>query len=443
MKIQEFSFENFRSFKEMQTLNLAASKKKSKYQKLNKNNVIQGENNENVSFLKSKAIYGANASGKSNVIKAMIAFCRIVEYSVKEEMILKNFIDSFKLSTETEEEPTFFQMIFWDKEVKYRYGFTATSEVIVSEWLYGKPGDREQVYFIREGNKIVSLNKTNFAEGNTMINLVNELEDDSAIFRSNSLLLTTLSSFGFGKLSKQLVSSISSILFINGLGQSGLRKQVNEALDDAVKKDFILKLLKLGDVGLQDVRAYDYKKEILPNELSDEDKETFLSNPYNKKILVSVKNKYNKENLTEPEFFHFDFDESEGTKKLLDWSPWIMDALLKEKTIVIDEFDARFHPLLTMKLVMLFNSMVNKGSQLIFCAHDTNLLSSDLMRRDQIDFVEKDKYEASYLYSLAEIKDVRKEDSFEKDYLQGKYGALPFLGDFETIIENQSYAQED
>ena len=109
-------------------------------------------------------------------------------------------------------------------------------------------------------------------------------------------------------------------------------------------------------------------------------------------------------------------------------------------TLIIDEFDSRFHPLLTKKIVELFNSESNKNSQLIFTTHDTNLLSSEILRRDQIDFVEKDKYGASHLYTLVEIKGVRNNASFEKDYIQGKYGAIPFLGNFSSLL-NFDYAE--
>ena len=123
-------------------------------------------------------------------------------------------------------------------------------------------------------------------------------------------------------------------------------------------------------------------------------------------------------------------NESEGTQKLFELSPYIYDAIREQEVIVVDEFDARFHPLLTRKIVELFNSTENQGAQLIFTTHDTNLLSSNLLRRDQIEFVEKDRFGASHLYSLVEFKGIRKTASFEKDYIQGKYGAIPFLGDF-------------
>lgn len=148
MKLQEFSFGNFRSFKDINTLNLSAAKIKSKFESIDEYNVIKGRNKEKVSFLKSKAIYGANASGKSNVIKALVTFFRIIRNSVKDDNVL-NMVDSFRLSTETENEPSFFQIIFWDNNVKYRYGFELDDENIFSEWLYGKPRERELCYFIR------------------------------------------------------------------------------------------------------------------------------------------------------------------------------------------------------------------------------------------------------------------------------------------------------
>jgi len=98
--------------------------------------------------------------------------------------------------------------------------------------------------------------------------------------------------------------------------------------------------------------------------------------------------------------------------------------------------------LLTKKIVELFNSDENHKSQLIFTTHDTNLLSSEILRRDQIDFVEKDKYGASHLYTLVEIKGIRNNASFEKDYIQGKYGAIPFLGNFSSLL-NFDYAEKN
>lgn len=439
MKIQEFSFGNFKSFKDIQTLNLSAAKIKSKKKSIDRNNVIEGNNNEDVSFLKSKAIYGANASGKSNIIKAFVSFIRIVKTSVKDEKVL-NFTEPFRLSTETENEPTFFQIIFWYKNTKYRYGFEADAENITAEWLYGKPKDRELPFFIRDNQEIIELDKTNYSEGNKLLSLLDDDSDENEIFRNNSLFLSTLATFGFGKLSKQLIDSFASIFVISGLGDQVMYKYAGDSLNDDKKKKYILDFLKYGDIGIEDVNAIEISSDDLPKDVDEEIRRDFDSNK-KRKLLVSTRKKFDKNLVSnETESFLFDDHESEGTQKLFELSPFIYDALKNKRPIVIDEFDARFHPLLTRRILELFNSNENNGSQLIFTTHDTNLLSSDLLRRDQIEFVEKDKYGASHLYSLVQFKGIRNTASFEKDYIQGKYGAIPFLGDFSKLINTEEDA---
>lgn len=427
MRLQEFSFGNFRSFKEINTLNLATAKIKSNPANIDVNNIITDDNSEQVSFLKSKAIYGANASGKSNIVKAFVAFFHIIKDSVKDDTVLQQHIDTFRLSTVTENEPSFFQIIFWDNHVKYRYGFELTDKQIVAEWLYGKPREREQCYFIRDGEEIIELDRTNFSEGDKLRSLLSDDETEgNEVFRDNSLFLSTLASFGFAKLAKRLIDSITSIDVINGLGHIGMHAYAGEALNNENKKKYILDFLRYGDIGIDDLASIEISPDDLPESLNNGEK---------RKMVVSSRKKFDKNNkFTEEEHFSFGAQESEGTQKLFELSPFIYQALIEQKTIIIDEFDARFHPLLTRKIIELFNSPENKGAQLIFITHDTNLLSADLLRRDQIEFVEKDKYGASHLYSLVEFKGIRNNASFEKDYIRGKYGAIPFLGDFTKIL---------
>jgi len=440
MKLQEFSFGNFKSFKDIQTLNLSSAKIKSKNSKIDNHNVIKGNNLEKTSFLKTKAIYGANASGKSNIIKALVTFIRIIRTSVKDEDIIGDRIDPFRLSTETENQPSFFQMIFWHKNIKYRYGFESNDKSIIAEWLYGKPGDRELPFFIRENQEIIELDKTNYSEGHKLISLLDDDSEDNDIFRHNSLFLSTLATFGFGKLSKQLIESIASITVISGLGHQGMYHYAGDSLKNKKKKDFILNFLKYGDIGIDDVDSVEIKANDLPEDIDDDIKEEFEKNK-KRKLLISSRKKFDKNLIsTETESFLFGRSESEGTKKLFELSPFIYDALKDKEVIVIDEFDARFHPLLTKKILELFNSENNSGSQFIFTTHDTNLLSSNLLRRDQIEFVEKDKYGASHLYSLTQFKGIRNTASFEKDYIQGKYGAIPFLGDFSKLLNSKEDA---
>ena len=159
--LQDFSFGNFRSFKEIQTLSLfKAQLTSAKDMALEPTHTF---NHKGSAFLKTKAIYGANASGKSNVVKALDTFLKIVSDSVKDSKVL-SLMNSF-VSTETINQSAFFQMIFWIDEVRYRYGFEVKKGEITSEWLYGKEGKQELCYFIREDHAITEIDKTNFAEG--------------------------------------------------------------------------------------------------------------------------------------------------------------------------------------------------------------------------------------------------------------------------------------
>lgn len=434
--IEEFNFGNFWSFKEQQTLNMTASKIKSNNQILDSKNIIEIE--DKLPLIKSKAIYGANASGKSNVIKALVSFIRIISTSVKDDNVL-GILESFRLSTESFKEPTFFQLVFRIKNVRYRYGFEADEKSIKSEWLFYTPKKREQTLFIREGQEIIEVNNKHFEEGNKFISLLDFDDDENTIFRDNSLFLTTLSSFGFGKMSKLIVKSISSIMVINGLGHSDMYSTAGDALENSEKKDFILKFLKNADTGINDIENLEITRENLPEDLDYDVKNDFKKG----NIVISSRSLYDNNNKKINEIpFSLRIEESEGTIKMFELSPFIYSALKEGRTLVIDEFDSRFHPLLTKKIVELFNSEANNNSQLIFTTHDTNLLSSEILRRDQIDFVEKDKFGASHLYTLVEIKGVRNNASFEKDYIQGKYGAIPFLGNFSTLL-NFDYAEEN
>lgn len=442
MIIQEFSFGNFRSFKDIQTLNMATAKIKSKQESIDINNVIKSNKDKNVSFLKSKAIYGANASGKSNIIKAFITFIRIVRQSVKDETIL-NLVEPFKLSTETENSPSFFQLIFWIDNTRFRYGFELDDKKIYAEWLYAKPRERELPFFIRDKQEIIEIDKTNFSEGDKLVSLFEDKHSENEIFRTNSLFLSTISSLGFGKLSKQLVDNIASIFVINGLGHSGLFQYAGHSLTDDKRKKYIIDFLKYGDTGIENIDTFDVPNDSISNN-PEQGNNTDTEKDKTNKLIVSTRKKYD-ENLKseDDETFPFKMIESEGTLKLFELSPFIFEALKENRPLIIDEFDARLHPLLTKKIIELFNSKQNLNSQLIFITHDTNLLSADFLRRDQIEFVEKDKYGASHLYSLTQFKGIRNTASFEKDYINGKYGAIPFLGDFNKLLNFKNDAKEN
>ncbi|HUM52705.1 MAG TPA: ATP-binding protein [Chitinophagales bacterium] len=425
--IVEFSVKNFKSIKDMQTLNMTAASIISKYKEIDKKNTLQIS--DKLSLLKCKAIYGANASGKSNILNALSTFIAITHTSVKDNNTLEK-LSSFRLSTETENEPTFFQLTFIVDNILYRYGFEANNKKIFSEWLFGCPGKKEVPFFTREEGQI-DVNKTQFKEGAKIMNLYKS--DGNDIARENSLFLTTVSALN-GKISKELINNISAIGVIPGLSVKFMRDYAKDSLKDQKLKLLITDLLKIADTGIGNITRIEFTKEDLPKDAPSELIEA-LEEGKSHTIIVTEHKKFDAKQKDVKSIFFALSDESEGSNKMFELSPFILDAIRHKRVLVIDEFDARFHPLLTKRLVEFFNSDANEGAQFIFATHDTNLLNAKLLRRDQICFVEKDKYGASHLYDLVSFKGIRNDASLEKDYIAGKYGAIPFIGDFKSIIE--------
>lgn len=434
----EFSVANFRSFKTLQTLSLQAANivSKTTNKEVDENNVITLS--PKLKLLKSKAIYGANASGKSNLIKAFFTFIMLVRHSVKDEEALKQLIKIFQLNVENEQEPTFFQLIFTakneeNKEVIYRYGFEVKDNKILTEWLFGTPNRVEVPFFVRDEMN-VEVNERFFKDAKKFENLAKK--GDTEIFRTNSLFVGAVSAMG-SKTAKYIIETISKMNILSGLNDTRLRELIGQKMreDDKSAKEEILQLLKAADLGIEDIGIMESENEELPNELPDELKELLKRGTIKKQSsFFSVRHKYDKLNTKIDEVVgKFDEWESEGTKKLFELSPFLITTLKEGRVLVIDEFDARLHPLFTKKIIQLFNSNKTNpnNAQLIFVTHDASLLKANLLRRDQICFVEKDKYGSSTLTTLVEFKGTRNDASYEKEYLQGSYGAVPFLNNFE------------
>lgn len=427
--ILEFSIGNFRSIKDIQHISFVAANIVSKSKEVDENNTFQAT--EKHRLLRSKVIYGANASGKSNFVRGLDTFFGIIKLSVKNENIL-NIVEPFLLSTETEYKPTFFQLFFILEGVVYRYGFESTDKEITSEWLFGSPKSREVTYFIRD-NQNLEVNSKYFKEGHRFHGLINE---SNPIFRKNSLFLTALAAFN-GEISQKITNYFLRINIMSGLEDKDIRPLTDDLISKSeIFKQQVVEMLKKADIGI---------KGLLPvnNTVSGEQGKNGLDEQsYDKKDvhILTFHSKYD-ENLKPLEKlvpFSLDIHESEGSRKMYEMAPSILMFLEHGGFLVIDEFDARLHPRLSKKIIELFNSPKTnpKNAQLLVVTHDTNLLSAQLFRRDQICFVEKDKYEASHIYTLAEFKGVRNDASFEKDYLDGRYGAVPFLNGFSSIFEN-------
>jgi len=404
----EFSAGNFLSFRDIQTLHLQAAKIRSRFEEVDKENTFPIE--EGLSLLKSKAIFGANASGKSNVIRALVAMLTIIRDGLKDEEVLPRFITPFWFLEENLRQPSFFQIVFILEGIQYRYGFEASSDRIRSEWLFGKPlqekNVRERYYFTREGMEL-TINENHFKEGV-------RLQDNAPLFRENSLFLTVSAAFN-GELALKLFTFFrSSISVVSGLeDEPFLSKEALKAMAGKSFADKATRLLQAIDPGIQKLERSEEKIFVFRKRFASDGKSMDLA-----PILLELW-------------------EAEGTKKLFYLSPILFSVLEKGAVLLIDELDARMHPKLTEKVVQLFHSKETNphNAQLIFVTHDSNLLDARLLRRDQISFAKKDSHGATELYSLVEYKGVRNDASYEKDYLLGKYEAVPEnLNVFEEVF---------
>lgn len=415
----KFSVGNFRSFKEIVSLDLESKK----IDKLDENTF----NIKNKNLIKSSVIYGANASGKSNLINAFSFMKNFMVHSSKDTQIIEEIpIEVFRLNKSTINKPAFFEIVFFVDEIEYRYGFELDNNKIHSEWLFYKPNSRETKLFTRS-NQDFDLSNI-FKEGKILTDKT----------RTNALFLSVNAQFN-GKYSQKIISALKKINIINGFERAGFSGFTIRQLEENKMKSKILNLLKFADLGIKDINIE--KNELDIKKLSSIFPEGILKKLPTKNLFdIKIKTSHNvfDENYKMISDINFDFEtnESEGTKKFFDLAGPVLDTLENGKTLIVDELEANLHPLLLQIIIKLFNSsLINKKkAQLIFITHDINILSNKFFNREQIWFIEKNKYGESKLYSLLDIKDTRKDSLFFKDYLLGKYGAIPNIGNTSQIL---------
>ncbi len=422
----EFTIGNFLSIKAKKTLSLEATSIKEHFD----TNVVKLERFQ---LLRGAVIYGANAGGKSNLIKAMSTMRRIVKQSFDASSTDELGITPFLLSTETSNKPSFFEILFLIGTVRYRYGFEVDNTSVKSEWLFESKIKSEKPLFIREGDGIdVS---PSFKEAK-------DLEEKT---RDNALFLSVLDQFN-GTTAKSIMKWFSNFITISGLSHERYKNVTFKMLEDENTKPQLLDFYKKLDLGFDeiDLEKTPFDTKDFAKLFNEEFTKQYLSDIEGKsKIdIKTIHKKYNNENeVIGFEKFDMRKQESSGTNKVFNISGPVFDVLKDGGVLIIDELDASLHPLMTLMITKLFNSSeFNKtNAQLIFATHDTNLFEYGHYRRDQIYFVEKDVYGASDLYSLVEYKEdggkkIRKDRSFEKDYIQGRYGAIPFIGNLHKLL---------
>ncbi len=405
-----FSFKNFKSFKNENCLDMeATSLKEHEY------NVAKTENGE---YLKVSAIYGANASGKTNVLQAFDYMKKRILVSddskknspIDEENIYSFMINNAPIALEVE--------ILAKNNKIYKYGFEVLKDTIISEWLFEKRVNKFYAIFERENNNVsMRPNKisdlVNIDERTLFLNIYSKIDRNNEDFSNvydwfvNSMYLD-LGNPNFER-------------FINN------RVSLKILSDENYKKE-LLKFIKTFDSGIEGIRT-------TPDSI-----EAVKSN--NGIIDIEVLHRGENGELKALPFYL----ESNGTRKMFHLFDFFMDALKNGMVLFVDELDAKLHPLLTRYIINLFhNSQTNIGNgQLIYSTHDTVNLNKETFRRDEIWFAEKDKDGISEIYALSDYileddknagKKVRNDATYNKDYLTGRYGAIPVLEEFDIIHE--------
>jgi AAA15 family ATPase/GTPase len=426
----EYKVKNFKSFKNEIVLSMVADSNR----ELSDTNLFQ---NDNMNLLKSAAVFGANASGKSNLIESFSFFYKLFLVNVDINGILSN-LPYFKLDTGSQNKPISYEISFFLNGKRHRYGIEIDSKGICSEWLYFVPKRQEACYFERKRNEIVRIG-TYFEDKKAL----DYIKPDTVRPFLFTLAQDSIKEFDWAK---NIINYLDSYIHLSFLPERFLKSMTEkEILEDSDKKiiakEEILSFLKDADICIEDISVIQKKPDeddiyrhfiefmkqkgadIEPDEL-----ETYMHhNKYDEK--------YNKVGI---EKFPIEV-ESRGTVKLFALIHPLFLVLKGGGVLLIDEIDSSLHPLLCERIIRLFNNSKTNphNAQLIFTTHNTLLMNPKLLRRDQIYFIEKNEYGESSIYSLYDIDlDIRSNFNYLNNYLAGRFGAIPYLGEFDLNIKN-------
>lgn len=430
----EFSVENYRSIKEEQILSMVKSKA---YKELKQNTFTPNAPNT-PDLLKTAVIYGANAAGKSNILRALFAMQYILKNSFKKQPDENIATEPFLFDHIARVEPTTFSITLvlnlGDEEkqqpTRVQYGFSLDKKQVYEEWLSLYPKGREQAWFHRIYDDETETYE--WAKESAMFKGQKTIWKENT--RKDQLFLSTAVHLNSEQL-KPIYEAIVSQLAVIPVDRISSHFTEKLCKDEKLKNIF-LQFLQQSDIDVTDIKLKNTKV----------DTESF---EFPKEMPQSIREKVVKDltenGLLQVYFVHQDNlggeveialeDESDGTQKLFEFIGPIFETMLKGEVLIIDEFNKSLHPDLLRHLVKLFNSTYNKNNgQLIFTTHETAVLRKNLLRRDQIWLCEKDQQQATTLAPLSEFKALNRED-LEESYLHGRYGAKPVLNDF-SFIEN-------
>lgn len=429
-----FRFKNFRSIREEQTLSLIATKTRTD----ERSESLIETPFEDLKLLRCNAIYGANASGKSNVLDAFAAFRRIVSdswRSWKPNGPIPEF-DPFLLDETSRDAQTEFELTFLLNSEIYRYGFRFDERDIHEEILVNATGN-DRILFHRSSElPSVRFPNRNFAK---TLNERRHLESIERDVRPNSLFLSAAAQKAHPLLSSIYAYLSDSFKAMHWKNMSGRQQYTAEMCSNASFRGQLLAMVRFADTGISDL-------EVSRRDFPDSEKKAL--NAVMAALKESDPEKYSGVSVDAPEFpsipevrmAHLGANnqrylleqskESDGTQAYFSALGPILNSLNAGTVLLVDELESSLHPMLARELVRIFNSpeLNRNGAQFIFTTHNTNLLDLDLLRRDQIWFTEKNREGATRLYPLTDYRP-RTNQNIEAGYLGGRFGAIPFLDD--------------
>jgi AAA15 family ATPase/GTPase len=412
----EFRVKNFRSLRSEQVLSLVASKDEDLADSNTKLTGLKAVPR----LLKSAVIYGANASGKSNLIKALQYMRGMVMQSATRPPNQIFAVQPFRLDAESGNHPTEFEVTFILEGVRHQYGFSMTQQRIMAEHLLVYKASKPQRWFERRFDETAGKDVYEFSTG-----LKGSKNVWEGATRPNALFLSMAVQLNSEALRPVFDWFVSRLVIFNEQSQLGSEFSI-QMLKQPDGNMQIRNFLGAADISIADIRVETRK---VPGQTMRVD---LLSGKAEMRTEEIEQHQLLFSHVTENGKAVFDFmDESNGTRNLLFLAGPVLDILQEGRVLVIDELDTSLHTLLVRELVRLFHrSGVNTGgAQLIFTTHDTSLLDAPgLLRRDQVWLVEKNAQQESVLVALSEFSP-RKNEALERGYLMGRYGGVPLLGD--------------
>jgi hypothetical protein len=423
----EFRVKNFRSFQDEQVLSLVADRDKAT---LRGNCTAVGK----LRLLKSAGIYGANASGKSNLIKAIDIMRDLVEDSAGFEPDRELPVTPFLLNGKSEKEPSVFEVTFFHDGIKYQYGFAATKRQFQKEWLLAYPKGFRQTWYERQLDEKTGKSKWKWGTF-----LKGDKDKLASKTRENALFLSVGAQWNNEQLTnvykwfkdnmriappRENFRPVTAKMLLDAETEKGLIKELYKSVIESMQD---------ADMGIRGVNVIKPKVDKVrmkfPEEMPREVQERIIKRLSRPKVEMAHRNMETGKDVYLPLE-----EESDGTQRFFQLLGPFFETVTLGYTVFIDELEAHLHPLLTRELIKFIqNPEYNKnGAQLIFATHDVTLLDPELFRRDQIWFTEKDKNGGTQLYSMSDYRErrPRKGEAMQKGYLAGRYGAIPILEAF-------------